>query len=668
MKLMIVESPGKTKKIQGFLGSGWKVMASVGHVRDLPEKGLGVQAPDFRPQYEVTPRGQEVLARLKTAAQAADEVYLATDPDREGEAIAWHLQDALGLKIAKRITFTEITEKAVSAALGKPRAIDMALVASQEGRRIVDRLCGYMVSGPLSDSAALGRTLSAGRVQSPAVRLVVDRERAIKGFVSTTHYGVDLRFEAVANITDGWKASWKPWLEDGQEYFLDKAAAERVAGTRSLEVLSCEESESHSAPPAPFITSSLQQAASNALKFAPKKTMELAQKLYEGGHITYLRTDSPYLSEEFVREARAYCQAQGLPLVEKPRVWKAKGNAQEAHEAIRPTHVEVEEAGETEDERNLYRLIRLRTLACLLADALYAVRVLSLSGSLDDGKSAVFEARGRVLISPGWRQLLLSDQADEEEVQEPENPVPALNAGDKALAQEGLVVTRQTKPPKRFTEATLIRELERRGIGRPATYAAILDGIIAKRGYLALEKRFLTPTPDGMAIVDHLTRNFSFLEFDYTKSLEDTLDEIAAGRAAYRESVAAVFDHLQAELDKFRAATAAPCPECGAPLRHLIKKAGKDSKGYDFFACKACDSTFFNDKGKPGGKQEKKERKPQVLSAYKCMACHKPLVRRQGRMKETGEEYDFYGCSGYPECRRTYKTTAEGKPDYDTAK
>ncbi|MDR2076392.1 MAG: type I DNA topoisomerase [Desulfovibrio sp.] len=667
MKLMIVESPGKTKKIQGFLGSGWKVMASVGHVRDLPDKGLGVKAPDFRPQYEVTSRGGEVLARLKTAAQAADEVYLATDPDREGEAIAWHLQDALGLKKAKRVTFTEITGKAVSAALEKPRAIDMALVAAQEGRRVVDRLCGYLVSGPLSDCAALGRVLSAGRVQSPAVRLVVDRERAIKNFVSTTHYGVDLRFEAVANITDGWKASWKPWLEEGREYFLDKATAERVAAIRSLEVLFCEESESRSAPPAPFITSSLQQAASNALKFAPKKTMELAQKLYEGGHVTYLRTDSPYLSEDFVREARAYCQAKGLPLVEKPRTWKAKGNAQEAHEAIRPTHVEVEEAGETEEERDLYRLIRLRTLACMLADAVYAARLLSLGGSLD-GKTAVFEARGRVLLSGGWRHLVASDQADEEEAQEPENPVPALKSGDKALAQEGVVVTRQTKPPKRFTEATLIRELEKRGIGRPATYAAILDGIINKRGYLALEKRFLAPTPDGAAVVDHLKGNFSFLEFEYTKRLEDTLDEIAAGRAAYMESVAAVFDHLQAELDRFKAATAAPCPECGAPLRHLIKKAGKDSKGYDFFACKACDSTFFNDKGKPGGKQEKRERKPQVLSAYKCMACHKPLARRQGRVKDTGEEYDFYGCSGYPGCRQTYETTEDGKPDYDSVK
>ncbi len=292
-KLLILESPGKVKKVQEILGPGWKVAASVGHVRDLPVKEMGVAAPDFKPQYIPTDRGKEVLSRLAGMVKNAEAVYLATDPDREGEAIAWHLQDALKLKDARRVTYAEITEKAIKAALDAPRSIDMALVAAQEGRRVLDRFCGYMVSGPLSNVA--GQKISAGRVQSPAVRLVVEREREIQDFRSTTHYGVELTFENVDNITDGWKAVWqaKPWLSDGQEYLLDKTLADKAAALRSLDVLDCKESESRSAPPAPFTTSSLQQAASNALKFTPKQTMQLAQKLYEGGHITYMRVRIP---------------------------------------------------------------------------------------------------------------------------------------------------------------------------------------------------------------------------------------------------------------------------------------------------------------------------------------------------------------------------------------
>ena len=339
VKLLILESPGKVKKIQEILGLGWKVAASVGHVRDLPVKEMGVAAPDFKPQYIPTDRGKDVLSRLAGMVKNAEEVFLATDPDREGEAIAWHLQDALKLKNAKRVTYTEITEAAIRAALSAPRSIDMALVAAQEGRRVLDRFCGYMVSGPLSNVA--GEKLSAGRVQSPAVRLVVEREREIQDFRSTTHYGVELTFENVDNITDGWKAVWqvKLWLEDGQEYLLDKALAEKAAELRSLEVIDCKDSESRSAPPAPFTTSSLQQAAYNALKYTPKQTMQLAQKLYEGGHITYMRTDSPNLSQEAVDAIRTFCEGQGWPLVEKPRSWKSKEGAQEAHEAIRPTHI-----------------------------------------------------------------------------------------------------------------------------------------------------------------------------------------------------------------------------------------------------------------------------------------------------------------------------------------
>lgn len=589
-KLLILESPGKVKKVQEILGPGWKVAASVGHVRDLPVKEMGVAVPDFKPQYIPTDRGKDVLSRLAGMVKNAEEVFLATDPDREGEAIAWHLQDALKLKNAKRVTYTEITEAAIRAALSAPRSIDMVLVAAQEGRRVLDRFCGYMVSGPLSN--AVGEKLSAGRVQSPAVRLVVEREKEIKAFSSTTHYGAELTFENVDNITDGWKAALlvKTWLEEDQEYLLDKSLAEKAAALRTLDVLDCKESESRAAPPAPFTTSTMQQAASSSLKFTPKQTMQLAQRLYEQGAITYMRTDSPNLSQEAVHAIRAYCETKGWPLVETPRKWKSKEGAQEAHEAIRPTHIEIEEAGETADEKALYRLIRLRSLACQLEDAVYAVRTLQLGADVD-GKQALFEAKGRTLLSQGWK--VLADQENgpcaegegSEEEKEPINPVPAMKPGTKATALTGTVTTKKTKPAARFTEASLIRELEKRGIGRPSTYAAIID-TISSRKYVTTEKRFLVPTPLGEKIVSGLCGHFSFIEYDFTRNMEQSLDDIAEGKAEYRAVVASAHDQLSREVQEFAKATGKVCEKCGKPMAHRVKKPGKDGKGgYDFWGC-----------------------------------------------------------------------------------
>ena len=584
-KLLILESPGKVKKVQEILGSGWKVAASVGHVRDLPAKEMGVAAPSFKPQYIPTDRGKEVLARLAGMVKNAEEVFLATDPDREGEAIAWHLQEALKLKNAKRVTYAEITETAIRAALSKPRSIDMTLVAAQEGRRVLDRFCGYMVSGPLSNTA--GEKLSAGRVQSPAVRLVVEREKEIRAFSSTTHYGAELTFENVDNITDGWKASLllKPWLAEDQEYLLDKSLAEKAAALRSLDVLDCTESESRVAPPAPFTTSTLQQAASSSLKFAPKQTMQLAQRLYEQGSITYMRTDSHNLSQEAVQSIRAYCEAKGCPLVDTPRKWKSREGAQEAHEAIRPTHIEAEDAGETADEKALYRLIRLRSLACQMEDAVYAVRTLRLGADMN-GKQLIFEAKGRTLLSQGWKVLMAEDATvDAEEVQEPENPVPAMKPGTRATALSGMVLTKKTKPAARFTEASLVRELEKRGIGRPSTYAAILDTIMS-RGYVATEKRYLASTPLGEKVVDSLRDHFAFADYEFTRNMEQALDDIAGGKAGYRSVIAEAYARLEQELQAFAKATGKACPKCGKPMRRKTKAPGKDGKGgYDFWGC-----------------------------------------------------------------------------------
>jgi DNA topoisomerase I, bacterial len=598
-KLLILESPGKVKKVQEILGPGWKVAASVGHVRDLPVKEMGVAAPDFKPQYIPTDRGKDVLSRLAGMVKNAEEVFLATDPDREGEAIAWHLQEALKLKNAKRVTYTEITEAAIRAAFSNTRPIDMALVAAQEGRRVLDRFCGYLVSGPLANAiGATGEKLSAGRVQSPAVRLVVDREKEIKSFSSTTHYGAELTFENVDNITDGWKAALlvKTWLQDGQECLLDKSLAEKAAALRSLDVLDCTESESRTAPPAPFTTSTLQQVASSSLKFGPKQTMQLAQRLYEQGAITYHRTDSPNLSQEAIQAIRAYCETKGWPLVETPRKWKSKEGAQEAHEAVRPTHIEIEEAGETEDEKALYRLIRLRSLACQLEDAVFAVRTLQLGTDMD-GKQALFEAKGRTLVSQGWKVLAVSENDADEGEKEPENPVPAMKPGTKATALNGTVTTKKTKPAPRFTEASLIRELEKRGIGRPSTYAAIID-TISSRKYVTTEKRFLVPTALGEKIVSGLCGHFAFIEYDFTRNMEQSLDDIAEGKAEYHTVISSAHDQLSREVQEFAKATGKVCEKCGKPMIHRVKKAGKDGKGgYDFWGCSGWPECKETEKG-----------------------------------------------------------------------
>ncbi len=667
MKLFIVESPGKVKKIQQFLGNEYKVMASVGHVRDLPVKEMGVEPPDFQPKYVPTKRGKEILAKLSAAAKDASEVILATDPDREGEAIAWHLAEALRLQSPGRITYSEITETAIKTALGNARIVDRSLVAAQEGRRVLDRLVGYMVSPEISSQT--GQQLSAGRVQSPAVRLVVDREREIRSFKVTVHYGVELIFEEVENITSGWKAVWQPkhgWLVDGQEYILDRSVAEKVATLRTLKILDCRESESKAVPPAPFITSSLQQAASNSLKFSPKRTMELAQRLYEDGHITYMRTDSPNLSDEAIAEIRGWACQHDFPVPPSPRTWKSKAGAQEAHEAIRPTHFEIEAAGENDDQKALYKMIRLRALASQLEDAVFAVRIVSLAGDVD-GQSARFEAKGRTLIRPGWKALVAADQTEEPEAEaEPDNQVPKMEPSRLATAREAKVLTKKTKPPARFTEASLIKELERRGIGRPSTYAAILENITS-REYMAIEKRFLVPTAIGEKVVDVMSGRFGFLDYDFTKRLEDELDQVAEGKAKYVAVITEAHTRIRKELSNFIDESSPKCPDCGKPLRHMVLSKSTEHRGYDFWSCSGypeCKVIFDDAGGQPGARQEKKA--PPPPSEYDCPDCGKPLVHRVGKSK-AGKPYDFFSCSGFPKCKSSFKNK-DGKPDFEMEK
>ncbi|MDL2285508.1 type I DNA topoisomerase [Desulfovibrio sp. OttesenSCG-928-F07] len=670
MKLLIVESPNKTKTIKKYLGDGWQVEASFGHIRDLPVKTLGVDLNSFQPEYEPTERGGARIKSLQTAAKNADEIYLATDPDREGEAIAWHLAEVLGKKHYQRVTFAEITEKAVNAAVAQPRQIDLNLVKAQEARRVLDRLVGYPVSQAVQ--RVLNPHSSAGRVQSPAVKIVVEREKAITQFKATTHYGVEFIFEALDNIATGWKAVWntKNFLQGDSEYFLDKALAEQIAGLKYFNVTKFEDSESKKAPAAPFTTSTLQQAASKKLKFSPKKTMDLAQQLFADGHITYMRTDSPNLSAEAIETILEYCRANDLPATASGRKFKVKGDAQEAHEAIRPTQIDVESAGADKEQQALYKLIRLQAIASQMADAVYAVRKVELQSEEQlEGKNVILDATGKTLTFAGWT-VLFNDTgagADDEEPAEAENPIPELRPESRMLSQSAEVKTKQTKPPTRFTEATLIRQLENAGIGRPATYAAILTNIMSK-GYLQVDdKRFLHPSNDGMALVEMLDKNFKFMNLEFTRDIENDLDAIAGGKKTYKDLVANIYAGLKQELASFaekhpaQESESIPCPKCQKPLRRLKNK----TSGKFFWACseerEKCGFTAPDDNGKLG------QRKEVTMSEFMCPACNKPLILRSAISKKTKKPYEFFGCSGYPDCKKMF-FVKDGKPDFESGK
>lgn len=658
--LIIVESPNKTKKIEGFLGSNYRVVASVGHIRDLPPRAIGVEPPNFWPEYVETERGRQVVRRLKEEAAKADRVLLATDPDREGEAIAWHVAEALKLKNPDRITFNAITKDKVLEALNAARKIDMDMVRSQEARRSLDRIVGYRVSPVLCERS--GQQLSAGRVQSPAVRLVVDREREIANFKPVQHYGAELSFPGAGGK---WTATWftKPHLADDTAYMLDQAFAERVAGVRQVRVTEFSDEDKGRAPYAPFTTSTLQQAASQRLKIRPKEAMQLAQKLYEQGAITYHRTDAPNMDAAGVEDIAAYAKGAGLPLAAKPRVWKAKEGAQEGHEAIRPTHAADKEMGETDQEKALYRLIWQRAVASQLADAMYAVRSATLAGQTSAGETVTFAATGRTLKSQGWMVVYGADDDDTDDA-ESSNPIPALSVGTGLEADSGRVLSKTTKPRPRFTEATLVKEMERQGIGRPSTYASILENITHTRGYMAADKKgYLIPTATGGMVRDELVGRFSFAELDFTRTLEERLDQIAEGKSTYKAVVADAWGVLDGEIAKLGEAQAAPlhpCPECG---KALTRRKGQYGVFWSCTGYPECKASFPDDKGKPG------ERKPKpAASGIACPKCGKDLIRRKGVSKpkkrgEKGKPYDFYGCSGFPNCDANFKTKQDGTPD-----
>lgn len=599
-RLLVVESPNKITKLKPILGDGWEVAATVGHFRDLPKREMGLCESTLRPQYEV--QKQDVLANLIKAVARADEIYLATDPDREGEAIAWHVAETCRTrKPLYRVTFTSITASAVRAAINAPRSIDMPLVHAQEARRVVDRLTGYMVS------PALGASASAGRVQSPALRLLVERERSIKDFGSQKHYAV------IANTVDGWSARWhfKPLLPtDAEKPFIwrDHQTALDVAKTKALKVNDFGKKLEHRAPRAPFTTSTLQQAAASRLGVSPEAAMRLAQTLFEQGEITYHRTDSCNLSEEGAAEVLAYLDQQQLPRVDTPRRWRSKDGAQEAHEAIRPTHIEIESiAGADPMVQRLYGLIRNRTLASQMQDSVFEVaRAVLVSVDVQiQGRPVIFAARGEVMVKPGWRSLTNEDfSSDEKESDEDEadsGPLPDLDKDD-VITCRCEVKERKTKPLPRYSENTLIKKLESLGIGRPSTFASIVSGI-QRRQHATLQKGKLVPTDIAFRIVDTLIKHrFKFIEYDYTRNLEEELDQIASSgsdvlaSSSFDRCVHGVQSALAEDLRAIPGQQREPvvplsahgqaCPACrqGVLKTFIVRKEGPNT-GKRFLSC-----------------------------------------------------------------------------------
>jgi DNA topoisomerase-1 len=662
MNLMIVESPNKIKKIKEIMGSGWDVAASVGHIRDLPVKSLGVEPNNYRLEYQILERSESVVSQLRQRAARSEQVYLATDPDREGEAIAWHLQQVLNLRRYVRVTFDAITEGVIRSALKAPRQLNTNLVHAQEARRCADRLVGYQVSPALSRQTGIAR-LSAGRVQSVALRLVVDRQREIEAFKETKHFGAEAIFD------DGkWRAQWytAPFLKDGEEYILDATLAEEAAKCRLFAVTAAATKPASKAPPPPFTTATLLQAASVTLGYKPEQTAQIAQRLFEEGLITYHRTDSQNFSAEALAEIRTYADSNNLPLPPKARSWKSKESAQEAHEAIRPTHLEQRNAGADNDQKKLYNLIWTRAVASQLADAEYSVNTLTLAAQ-DGSQPFIFKATGRTLIKPGWRTLTAKDATEEPDANDTEDSekqsdengrVPALGRGTQIRADSARVLNKQTRPPNGYTQASLIKKLEHEGIGRPSTYSAILKNIIT-RNYIDDSRKILRATDLGILLIDALKGHFAFLEYDYTRSLEQQLDDIAEGKAQYFNVVSSIDGQLKKELAQLHIApqpvlasngsapvqtgTVLPpgslvCPKCK-------QGAVKKPNGQNFYGCSRYREGCKFSINEIIAKKTLTPRQIETLCAKGKTALLKGFISKQGKPFEAylklGEETDW---------------------------
>ncbi len=644
MKLLIVESPAKAKTISKYLDDKYTVKASVGHIRDLPKnnkKAIDIEG-GFIPHYEISKGKEKIVSEIQALADKADEILLATDPDREGEAIAWHIVEATGIKKPKRVVFHEITKEAVNEAIKHPRDIDQNLRKAQEARRVLDRLVGYDLSGLIWKKVRYG--LSAGRVQSPALRIIMEREREIRAFISHTFWVITADTETDKKEKITFTCETEP---------TDKKEVERILETakkESWKVLDVTETEAKRSPKAPFITSTLQQTASSRLGFAPSRTMMIAQRLYEAGLISYMRTDSTNLSQ--------YALEQIYGLVEKkygkdylsPRSFAKKSkNAQEAHEAIRPTNLTVEKAGINDEQKKLYRLIWQRTIASQMTDAKtlrtkITARVgATIKGKSEDGKEIEtgiipdFGVTGSRVLFEGW--LTADPEARGEDVE-----LPKTKPEEKLAFIDIHTEEKQTQPPPRYSEAGLIKELEKRGIGRPSTYASIIK-TIEDRGYVEKENKALKPTDTGDVVSSFLENNFTeYISDSFTAEMEDKLDNIANGEMEYEKTLKDFYGPFKKEVkskDKIDKITdlgdADPkfiCPVCGGPMIIKLGKAGK------FMSCKKFPDCL-------GARTiEGVELEGPKETGEKCPECTKgKLIERDGKYGR------FIACNNYPKCK-----------------
>ncbi len=637
MKLVIVESPAKAKTIEKYLGKGFTVRASVGHIRDLPKSNKDAVDIEggFVPRYQIVKEKQHIIDDLQKEAGKADEVILATDPDREGEAIAWHLAQAIGLKKPKRIVFHEITEHAVQDALAHPRLIDNDLRSAQEARRVLDRLFGYDLSGLVWKKVRYG--LSAGRVQSPALRIIMEKEREIRAFIPEKYWVIsaDMRTKLGKNFTV--TCVEEPKTEEEATRIL------RTAQTEPWFVHSIEESEQSRAPKAPFTTSTLQQAASTRLGFSPSRTMGTAQKLYEAGHITYMRTDSPNLAKE--------AQAALLGVVESeygkdylaPREYKTKSKtAQEAHEAVRPTDPKKHSAGANDDQKKLYELIHSRALASQMADARVMRTTISTRAS---DSIPLFAARGSRVVFEGW--LKADPGARGEEVE-----LPKVTEGDPLQLLEARSEGKETQPPGRYSEAGLVKELEKRGIGRPSTYASIIK-TLEDRGYVEKQGRTLLPTYTGDVVSTFLENHFAdYISDGFTAEMENELDEIADGKRKYEKTMKDFYGPFtkavksKAKIEKLTnmgdAPKEFPCPICKGPMVYKLSKNGRFMSCAKFPECLGA------------RKEDGNEIAPPKDLGEACPQCKDgKLILREGRFGQ------FIACANYPKCKFVKKDPAE---------
>jgi len=656
--LVVVESPAKAKTINRFLGSDFVVKASMGHIRDLPKKDLGVDVDNaFQPKYTVIKGKGALLKQLRKDASKAEFVYLAVDMDREGEAIAWHLKEALKLPDEKvrRVVFNEITKSAITRAFTTPMAIDINKVNAQQARRILDRLVGYKISQLLWKKVTKG--LSAGRVQSVAVRLIVDREEEIRSFTVEEFWKLTAQL-ARADSDESFSAEAKKC--DGEESKLSNEQEARAAcaelETAAFVVSKAAVKVRKETPPPPFITSTMQQAGSTRLRLPTWKTMRLAQELYEGitidgesvGLITYMRTDSTHMADSFVQAARKHIEAQYGPdyLPDKPRHYRPRKSAQGAHEAIRPTYTDYppEKIKELvpKDLYQLYKLIWDRAVSCQMEQARFKVT----SAEIEAGRYT-FTATGRELVFDGFRRLA----RPQEDAETPK--VPPLKEGE-TLQMKALEPTQHfTQPPPRYSEATLVRELEKQGIGRPSTYAPIIS-TIQKRGYVSVEKRLFHAAELGILVTKKLVDHFgSIVDTKFTRNVEDDLDHVEDGS---RDWVALLTDFYTpfskkleaAERDMVKASveTGEMCPQCGKPLLERWSKRGRFLGCSGFPECR-----YIRDEEAEDGEEGEAE------DLGLCPECESPLVKKRGRWGT------FVACSGYPKCRYTKNTRQTTPPE-----